>query len=444
MRTRWCLTVVLCLAAAPSLRASPAELVGPRPSVPRLVEQLGDADYRQRDLASRLLRELGPDALPELRAAREHAEPEVRRRLDEIVPALEADALLAPKVVTLDVRNRPIAQVFQEITRQTGYKVEVFGAAPQQAGTFHFDRVPFWQALEQVAGAGGLVYWPYFGDEAVHLQTQAPGQESYAPYVCYDGCFRLVASGFSHSRTVNFATRPKAPAPLHRTDSLSFSFSICAEPKLPLLGAGEPHLEAAYDNENNSLVPPPGGGDGQVMHHTVMRYGNGFRVYNQEMQVPLARPSERATRVKLIRGTVPLTVLVSQKPEVVTDQLMSAKGKKFKVGDTSFAVTNVASTPNNQYHLGLTVTNEARDATDNDYTWVNSLHARLEVLDEKGHKYQNFGSSWGGGSGRQVQMEFTYGQPGNQKLPPPKTLVFQDWRTMQTQARFTFKDLPLP
>ena len=78
MPTRTCLAVVLCLGVAPALRADPAELVGPPPPVPRLVEQLGSPDFPKRDRASRLLRGLGPGALPELRAARDHAaDPEV-------------------------------------------------------------------------------------------------------------------------------------------------------------------------------------------------------------------------------------------------------------------------------------------------------------------------------------------------------------------------------
>jgi hypothetical protein len=285
------------------------------------------------------------------------------------------------------------------------------------------------------------MYMPYYGDDAVHLQAQ----ESFVPYLCYDGGFRLVANGFQQNRSIDFAHLPRVPTASRRSDGLSFTFSVCAEPRLPLLGAGEPRVEAAYDSENNSMIPQPGPQEhfGPV-NRTVMRYGNGFRVYCQQLQLNLTRPSEKATAVKFIKGTVPLTVLVSQKPEVVTDKLMSAKGKKFKVGGASFAIEDITTTPNNQYQLKMTITNDSKDAADNDYTWINSLFYRVEVQDEKGTKYQSFGSNWMNSSARHVQIQFTYGQPGNQKLAPPSKLIYHTWTTLQTQATFAFKDLPLP
>jgi hypothetical protein len=432
---------VLCLGMAPGGRAaSPAEKVGPQPSVQRLVEQLGDADFRKRDLATRLLRGLGPDALAELRPAREHADPEVRRRLDEVITALETAAQLAPKYVTLDVQKKPLRMIFQEITRQTAYKIEFFSPNEQHTYSFKFDHATFWEALDQVCQASGLVYMQWYGDDAVHLQAQ----DSYVPFVCYDGGFRLVANGFQQNRSIDFGMLPKTPSGLHRQDNLTFTFSVCAEPKLPLLGAGEPRLDAAYDSENNSMVPTPGQQNGMMFNRTVMRYGNGMRSYCQQLQLNLAKPSEKATSVKLVKGSVPLTVLVSQKPEVVTDKLMEAKGKKFKVGGASFSIEDVSATPANQYQLRMTITNESKDAADNDFTWINSLFYRIEVVDDKGTKYQSFGSNWMNSSARHVQIQFTYGQPGGAKLAPPTKLIYHTWTTMQTQAAFVFKDLPLP
>jgi hypothetical protein len=48
-------------------------------------------------------------------------------------------------------------------------------------------------------------------------------------------------------------------------------------------------------------------------------------------------------------------------------------------------------------------------------------------------------------SARHVQIQFTYGAPGGQKpASPPSKLIYHSWTTMQTQASFTFKELPLP
>jgi hypothetical protein len=436
------LAVVLCLALAAGGRVSgAADKPAPAPSVPRLIEQLADPDFQKRDQASRLLEGLGPDVLPQLRPARDTADPEVRRRLDELIARFETALTLAPKRVTLDVRDKPVRQVFQEVTRQTGYKIEFWTAHEQQPYTFKFDHVPFWEALDQICHASGLVHQPGYADDAVHLQET----DKYVPFVCYDGAFRLVAHGFQQNRSIDFTTLPKAPGGLSRTDSLTFTFDICSEPKLPLLGVGEARLEAAYDDQHNSMLPPRGGADGVgPAGRVITRYGNGYRSFQQQLSVALARPSEKATAVKLIKGTLPLTLLVSEKPEVVTDHLMEAKGKKFSAGGASFAVEEVAPAAANQYQVRMSITDETRDAADNDYTWLNSLYNRIEVLDEKGTKYQPFGSNWMNTSPRQVQIQFTYGPPGNQKLGPPAKLVYRSWSTTQTQVTFAFKDLPLP
>src|SRR5213078_4088462 len=78
---------------------APAPAVVEKPIPPaiieKLVEQLGDRDFHKRDQAARQLETLGPRALPELRKARVNADPEVRRRLDDLIPALETSAVIA-------------------------------------------------------------------------------------------------------------------------------------------------------------------------------------------------------------------------------------------------------------------------------------------------------------------------------------------------------------
>jgi hypothetical protein len=439
-----CLAVVLCLAVVPSGRAAgPVEKAGAAPSVARLIEQLADPDFQKRDQAHRQLEALGPDILPQLRPALDSADAEARRRLDELITRFETAVTLAPKRVTLDVQDKPVRQVFQEITRQTGYKIEFWTGNEQQPYTFKFDRLPFWEAVDQVCHASGLVHQSGYGDDAVHLQS--PTTDSYVPYICYDGAFRLVAHGFQQNRSIDFSTLPKVPAGVRRSDSLTFTFGICAEPKLPLLGVGEPRLEAAYDDLHNSMVPQRTGPDGVgPVTRVVARYGNGFRTYSHQLQVGLARPSEKATAVRLIKGSVPVTLLVSERAEVVTDKLMEAKGKKFSAGGASFAIEEVAAAAANQYQVRMSITDETKDAADNDYTWLNSLYSRIEVQDDKGARYQPVGSNWMNSSPRQVQIQFTYGAPGNQKLGPPAKLVYRSWSTMQSQVTFAFKDLPLP
>ncbi len=419
----------------------------PSPAVRALIEQLGDADYRKRDEAVRRLEAEGTAAVPALRQALGHFDPEVRRRARDLIPAIETAALLAPRRVTLKMSGKPLRAVFDAFTKQTGYKIEFWTANPNQVYSFDFAGLTFWEALDRVCGAAGLVVQPNYGDDRVLLQQQP--QEEHIPFIRYAGAFRFVPVSLQETRTVQFGSGGRnivgLPPP---TDSLSLTFNICSEPRMPLLGIGEVKLDAALDTEKNAMVPPVATGDyvdprfGFVRRHSA-RYGNGNRSFQIQAQVALHRASLKATGIKVIRGSVPVTLLVEQKPVVVTDKVLSAKGKKATVGTTSFFFEDVREMPGKQYQVKLSVTEDNRD-NPNDYTWMNTLYQRIELVDEAGNKFQVYSSSWGNSGANNVQLTLTYGQVGAAKMTAPAKFIFQSWTTLQHQVAFEFRDLPLP
>ncbi len=438
------LAVVCCFTLAAALRADapPAE-PPPDPAVVKLIEQLGDHDYRVRDEASLALKAAGPKVLPALRQALTNPDAEVRRRVDELLPVLENAALLAPKRVTFKIADKPIKDAFDELIRQTGYHVEYNVNDPNKLYSFDFQDASFWEALDKISRSSGLVLQQGYGDDHVRL-FQGDGA---SPFVHYEGAFRFAATGFSQYRNIDFgqAARP-APAP-SRTDSLTLMFTVFVEPKMAILGVGEAHLDAAYDNEKNSLLIPidpnqflnnPFGG----RRWTAGKYGNGNRMYTMQTQVNLQRPSEQATTAKVIRGTIPATLLVEQKDAVVTDKLAQAKGTKAEIGTTQFVIEDVTEQPGKQYQIKMAITEDLKDDP-NDYSWVNSLYQRIEVLDAKGNPMQVFQSNWMNQSANHVEMQMTYGT-NNGKPEPPAKLIYHTWITRQVNIPFEFKDLPLP
>lgn len=419
----------------------------PAPTADQLVEQLGDRDFRKRDAAVKRLEALGPAALPALRKAEKHADPEIRRRVSDLIPTLEVAGLLAPKRVTLNVKKKPMRQVFEEVTKQTGYKIEFWVNNEQQLYDFEINDQPFWPVLDQLCNTAGLVLQQGYGDDRIRMNQQ----DSYVPYICYDGPIRVVANSFNHYRNVDFSFLPRTPQGSRRSDTLSFTFSVFVEPRMPLLGLGQVKLLTAEDDQKGSMVlPSPNGGDplNGGPQRWVSRYGNGYRSYSHQAQVQLAKPSEKAQAVKLIQGTVPVLLLAQQKPELVTDNVLASKGKKVTVGTTSFAIEDVTETPAKQYQLKMTITEQNKD-NPNDYTWINSLYQRIELQDENGNKYQMRGNSWGGQGPNHANVTFTYANPNNNgaanpKVGPPSKLVYFHWTTIQHQVKFEFRDLPLP
>jgi hypothetical protein len=419
----------------------------PASTADQLVEQLGDRDFRKRDAAVKRLEALGPAALPALRKAEKHSDPEIRRRVSDLIPTLEVASLLAPKRVTLNVKKKSMRQVFDEVTKQTGYKIEFWVNNEQQLYDFEINDQPFWPALDQLGNTAGLVLQQGYGDDRIRMNQQ----DGYVPYVCYDGPIRVVANSFNHYRNVDFSFLSRTPQGARRSDTLSFTFSVFVEPRMPLLGIGPVKLLTAEDDQKGSMVlPSPNGGDplNGGPQRWVSRYGNGYRSYSHQAQVQLAKPSEKAQVMKLIQGTVPVLLLAQQKPELVTDNVLASKGKKVTLGTTSFAIEDVTETPAKQYQLKMAITEQNKD-NPNDYTWINSLYQRIELQDENGNKYQMRGNSWGGQGPNHANVTFTYANPNdngaaNPKVGPPSKLVYFQWSTIQHQVKFEFRDLPLP
>src|SRR5438874_9163091 len=107
--------VFLGIGIAPLLWASaPEKNALLSPPIEFLIEQLGDKDFQRREAASKALAALGADAIPALQKGRSHPDPEVRRRLEELIPPLERTLTLAPKRVTLHVTNKPTREAIDE------------------------------------------------------------------------------------------------------------------------------------------------------------------------------------------------------------------------------------------------------------------------------------------------------------------------------------------
>jgi len=73
-----------------------------------LVRQLGSAEYAEREAAMAALEELGPAALPALRAAGQSKDPEVRNRAAAAIATIEGRPMKEASMIRLDVVDRPL------------------------------------------------------------------------------------------------------------------------------------------------------------------------------------------------------------------------------------------------------------------------------------------------------------------------------------------------
>jgi hypothetical protein len=438
---------------APLSAVEPARKAAPPVPVEQWIERLGSSDFRQREEAARALSALGEQALPALRKAQKHPDPEVRRRLEDLIPSLEAAALLAPKRVTLHVTNRPLKDVIAALSKQTGYKILSTSQDAERdrlVYSFQLDHVPFWEAMQKVCEAtGAVLQGTYYGDDVIRLMDQ----DQFVPFVSNDGAFRVTALNFSYGRNIQFGqlARNQVPAEVRSSEYLYLSISVSVEPRLPLLSVGQVKLTVAEDEQKNSLVPPAVNG---IQYGPRFYYGGGYRSFSQHVQTGLAWPSKTAKTLKLVRGIIPVTLLAEQRPSIVVEDILKAKGKKLQGDGTQLDVDEVGEAPKGMvfgngkaYQVRLSL-RDTRPDNPNDYTWVQSLAQRLDLFDAKGNKLTPRGYNWQETTPNSVKgATFTFSAEANgnaQQVGPPAKLVYYTWLKRDHEVNFEFRDLPLP
>ena len=416
-----------------------------RLNIAQLIAQLADRDFRVRDFAQKSLAGVGVEALPELQKARAHSDPEVRRRLDELIPPLARKLALSPRLITLHMIDRPVRDVTAELARQTGYKIAAWpdgqpNNRDSNVYTFHLDNVPFWQAMDQICEAGGLSIQQNWGDDIMRVYAQ----DIYVPFVSYHGAFRVVATGFTYNRSNQFGQMPRNAGlvqPVIQHDYLQLTLSIAAEPKLPMTRAGAIRILEAEDDEHHSMIASIPEVANDPFNRRYYYPGN-FRNFMQVSQAQLLPASKTAQFVRKLRGVIPVTVVSEQKELVVTDRLLTSKGKKFKAGGVTFHIENVTELPGKQYQFQVTVSEDGKSGNFNDGSLFQSLQQRMQIQDDKGvvRPFNLMSSSTGNNS---IQFTFML-QPQVGNVGNPSRLVYLAWETLEHEVEFEFHNLPLP
>ncbi len=463
VRTMWRVLVValaatpMVLAQVPVLPYLPT-LPNPQPipkvdaaQVAKLVQQLGDARFEVRDQASKELEKLGIGALPLLReAAKTATQPEVRRRIEEVLPQMEQAAALQPRLINVDFKDTPIRKAIEELTRQSGYKFDIGNNGgggsndpEKRVVTLRLKDAPFWEALDRLCDVGGLTFsegWYSPDQESLHLDFG----ESHVGLTCLYGAFRVSIRGFDYQRSLYFNQGPQfqqqvqgQDSPFHRNESLRIDMNICIEPRLPMAAFNnQVTLTEALDDQNQSLLVP-------LNEMNRYYYGGGMgRSFMQNLQAQL-QPSVAGKRIKSLKGSIPVTVVSAQKPKITVDKILEVKNKTFKEGNSTLVIEEVTKQGPQQIAIKLSIT-EGATKRGRDYNYGNALQSRFTLYDAKGNKFMSYGGGWSNNN-NSLQGTFHFGPPHNQAgVGEPAKLVFFEWSTVSHAVPFEFKDVPLP
>jgi hypothetical protein len=443
---------------AVALGEKPAMLpdVGPRPiaangaadpAVKKLIDDLADDDWRAREKAGRELESLGEKALPQMKAALLATDsPEAKQRLSVLVRKMDRARLTEPKRVTFSAKGKTAQQAYQEITKQTGYRVDFSDGADRNAPKLdlEFEGTSFWQALDAVANAAGHTVNPDSGDDTIRMYAS----DQLSPYLAHSGAFRFVATNINSNRNVQLNGISKRGDGQRMQEYMNLNFMVQSEPKNPMLGTTQVELTEAKDDLGGSLLPP------KDQNGYRSGYSNGgFRGHSTYASVNLVRGDRGATSIKSLKGRMGVVLLSGTVPEVTVADPLKVKKKDFVGRTTQLIVESVDEDANQKgaYVLSLSAKTLAEVDPNRgiDYGWSNSLWQRLELLDAQGNRYFTYGPNTSDNNGLSIRMTMQFSptdpRTGKQaKLGPPAKLVLQEWLTVTHEVTFAFKDVPLP
>jgi hypothetical protein len=152
--------LVLALALVASGREAKPLSAEAKARIARYIAELGEDEFEARELAERVLRRIGPAALPALREAAFSKDVEIRGRASRLVRAFEIEAiagiLTAPLKVRLAVKDLPASEAVARLAALSKYPIAIRGEAPAKRVTLDTGEVTFWEALDALNRAAGL------------------------------------------------------------------------------------------------------------------------------------------------------------------------------------------------------------------------------------------------------------------------------------------------
>jgi len=417
------------------------------PEIAKLVAALGSENYREREKAGQTLEAKGEKFLPDLRRALGATEsPEIARRLTVLIRRMDYDRLVAPKRVTFAKKDITAKAALEEITRQTGYRIEFNNNGPGVAAgepkySFDFDKTPFWLAIDKIAEQASLGVYTDYDDEVVRVNSY---QDSHNPYVCYAGPFRFIATGINSNRSVQLSGLSKRGIQNRTSENVGFSFQINSEPKNPILGTLPAEVTVATDDTGGSLVPPKNPNEYRSSYYNQGSY----RGHNAYGNLNLVRGSKDATTIKTLKGKMGIVLLAGIVPEIVINDPMKTKAKTVAGRNVEVSFDSMTEA-NGQYTTTLTVKKLGQvDPNNIDYNWSNTVWQKLELVDAAGKKYHSYGPNQINNNGVSVQLTIPFGKTNRrgeaEKLGPPVKLIINEWLQITNDVTFEFKDLPLP
>ena len=365
-----------------------------------------------------------------------------------------------PTRIALDFKAQSADQVARAIDARSGGMVVpmVQGVPTKGPGRITLEStapVPFWEALDRLSAAEGLVRDvsrnDFVGSPSRRVQLIAsPGQSTvdYGP-AAYVGGFRLGAV-VVHERSVRSFEAAKAPNAFFddATPPFHAEIPILAEPDLLYIRTGPMKGLEAVDDAGRSLLDPAAGGKEAGFGRIRSDY-----LEPRALIVAMVRPAGPSKALASLRGLVPLEV--ARRPRTPTSEitLEGSTGKTFVDGDIAIKVGEFGRSASGVTTIRLSARLEGKRGEFSPETLTRQqvrlwsiANRQLELVDASG-KFVMVNGGGGPDSTGGIRLDYHYTHssptPGLAGSPPSRLRVYRpDW--VDWDLPFAFKDLPLP
>ncbi len=341
------------------------------------VRQLADADGKVRQAAADALVEAGPAAVPALETVAE--QPQRRYQARAVRDRIAAAEVLAPTRVRLKLQNALPAEAIRSLSEQSHLPLEYLpptdGSWPKRIN-LDLEDVPVWEALDRICEAADL------GHSCTDRITVRVSRQAPRPPVVrgYAGPFRLNLAGGTYYRSLN----PNLPQQVY--ESVLLRLGMIAEPNRGWLSIpGQLRVTEARgpDGQSRDLADVPRGYYPSVT--------NGGGVCTGMLSLPLKGADRRNDRLKLLKGVVPLEIMIRRQDLVTVPDLAGAAGRTY-CGEQGYDVAVVQARtdgPQRMVHLRMVGPLGRR------YEW--NLYG-VEISDSRGHSQRSTNLAWNASS----------------------------------------------
>lgn len=422
-------TVLAAILSAPITPAN--ETPAPKSSLDQLIKDLASPDYTVRDKATGALKASGIEAIPKIRAATLSQDAEVRRRAQGILEVLENRALLLPQRVTLKPAIRSLAEATTELSRLSGYPlISSYKEKVTRSQHIALKDVTYWEAVDQLSATWGhgIRVVPF------NKNLEFPLDRPVSSFVARDGAFRIELSKVHEDRDIDF-TRRSDDATGVREQKITLTFEVISEPRFILLEAGPVNFETVVDSAGakSTFVEIPKTTIKEIFLEDAVMCPDFYRI----VKLVVKPTTSNRAPARTIRGSIPVRVVVSRKRVVVTDNILAAKGKEFRLGSETLRLDRAELTDGTgDFHLSLSI------PPPNNGIGFSQWAQRVSVEDANGKVLESNGNGTSR-SGEECHITASYpaAKPG---ILPPAKLVVEEWKVLANSIRFEFTNVPMP